>query len=112
MYTLYALVRFIGFLIRQFVLPNPFTPLGDMAIVVNWIVGGVFIPLSYFETGLFYDRGSEPALGSFLFNLFYMINTGITYLIMLAYPYYWLIGIITVAYLLVIGLFVKLRNSF
>ena len=109
---MYRVIYFIGFIVRQFLLPNPFAPLGANADLINWIVGGALVPLSYIITGLFYDRGSEPALGSLLFFIVYAINTGITYLICLAYPMIWLMIVIAVAYLaLVIFCAMKIRDN-
>lgn len=108
---MYKLIYIIGFLIRQFLLPNPFAPLGNNAELINWIVGGAFVPLSFIITGLFYDRGSEPAFGSFLFLVVYAVNTGIAYLVCLAYPMIWLMVVIAVAYFaLVIFIATKLRE--
>lgn len=105
---MYKLIYSLGFLIRQFVLPNPFTPFGESAELINLIVGGLFVPLSFIMVGLIYDRGSEPALGSFLFNLVYALNTGITYVVCLAYPVKWLMIVIAAAYF-VLYLFVAYR---
>lgn len=95
---MYKLIYIIGFLVRQFLLPNPFAPLGNNAELINWIVGGAFVPLSFFMTGLFYDRGNEPAIGSLLFLVIYAVNTGIAYLVFLAYPMIWLMIEIVVLY--------------
>lgn len=95
---MYKIIYLVGFLIRQFGLPNPFTPFGNSAELINLIVGGVFIPLSYVMVGLIYDKGSEPALGSILFTFVYALNTGVTYLVCLAYPMVWLMVLIAVAY--------------
>lgn len=51
-------------------------------------------------------------LGSLLFLIVYAINTGITYLVCLAYPMIWLMIVIAVAYLaLVIFFAVKIRDN-
>ena len=108
---MYNLIYLIGFIIRQFLLPNPFTPLGKNAELINLIVGVVFVPLSYGIVGLFYKRGSAPAFGSILFTVVYAINTGITYLVCLAYPIMWLMFLISIVYIaVVIFLSVKLRK--
>ena len=46
----------ISYFIRQFVLPNPFINMFDQntATIVNWIFGGVFIPLAFALTGIWY----------------------------------------------------------
>lgn len=95
---MYRLIYIISFLIRQFLLPNPFAPLGGNAEIINLLVGGAFVPLSYFMTGFIYDKGSEPAIGSILFLVVYAINTGVTYLVCLAYPLEWLMILIGAAY--------------
>lgn len=95
---MYKPIYFLGFMIRQFILPNPFTPFGESAELINLIVGGAFVPFSFIMVGLIYDRGSEPALGSILFNLVYALNTGITYVVCLVYPAKWLMIVIAVAY--------------
>lgn len=105
---MYRLFYFIGFLLRQFVLSNPFAPIGDNTDIVNWVVGALFVPITYFMVGAIYDRGSEPAWGCILFNIIYAVNTGITYLVCLAYPMIWLMVAIAVAYL-VLCFFVACR---
>ena len=68
----------ISFLIRQFVLPNPFVNMFDLstATVVNWIFGGVFIPLAYLKTGIWYRREWKLYwLGSLGFLINYTILT-------------------------------------
>ena len=80
--------------------------------MINLIAGAVFVPLSYFMVGLIYERESAPALGSILFTIVYAINTGVTYLVCLAYPTAWLMVLIAVAYF-VLYLFAayKLREA-
>ena len=95
---MYKIIYLAGFLIRQFALPNPFTPFGNNAELINLIVGGVFVPLSYFMVGLIYEKRSAPFWGSILFTIVYAINTGVTYLVCLAYPTAWLMVLIAVAY--------------
>ena len=71
-----GLVSTISYLIRQFVLPNPFTNLLEdinKATIFNWIFGFVFIPLAFILTGTWYISGrDEKWVGSigFLFNYF------------------------------------------
>lgn len=103
---MYRLFYFLGIVVRQFLLPNPFSPLGGIGEIINLIASVVFVPLSYAQTGMVYDRGSAPAAGSILFTFFYGINTGVTYLIMLLYPITWLMILAAIVY--VIGLFVLL----
>jgi hypothetical protein len=98
---LYKLIYLAGFLIRQFLLPNPFEPLGDKAFIANLLVGGAFWFLSFLMTGIIYKPGSAPALGCFIYNITYALNTGITYLVMLAYPTTWLMIVIAAVYLII-----------
>lgn len=98
---MYRIIYFAGFLIRQYALPNPFIPFGNNAELINLIVGGILIPVSYVMVGLIYSRGSNPALGSILFTILYVINTGVTYLVCLVYPMMWLICLIVIGYFLI-----------
>ena len=62
---MYEIIKLLSYLIRQFLLPNPFTNLikdPSQATIVNWIVGGIFIPLSYVLTGTWYDK-KTPVIG-------------------------------------------------
>ena len=109
---MYRLLYALGFLVRQFLLPNPFTPLGENAEIINWIVGGAFVPLSYLMTGFIYDKGSEPATGCFLFLVIYAINTGVTYLVCMAYPMVWLMVLIGILFFaMFIFAFVIIRKN-
>ncbi len=96
---MYKVIYSLGFLVRQFFLPNPFTPIGPMGELYNWCAGGLFFGLSYAQVSMFYRRGSDPAAGSLCFNLMYFVNTGVTYFIMLLYPLQWLMIVATVVYL-------------
>lgn len=71
---MYELIKFVGFFVRQFFLPNPFeTMWPEKAFLINLIAGAVLIPVAYFITGLWYRRGEGAAYGSFLFNLVYIV---------------------------------------
>lgn len=74
-----GLVNIISYLIRQFCFPNPFSNIvkdPNIATIVNWICGGIFIPLAYILTGTWY-KGGAKAVGSFGFFINYAILTGI-----------------------------------
>ena len=80
---MYKIISVLSYLIRQFCLPNPFANLFEdqnIATIVNWVCGGIFIPLAYILTGTWYD-GDEQFVGSlgFLFN--YVILTSLFILI-------------------------------
>lgn len=92
---MYQLIKVFSYLVRQFLIPNPFTNLiknPGMAEIVNWIFGGALIPFAYFLTGTWYD-GNVKFIGSigFLFNyailtgLFLMITKFITNLYLVAF---------------------------
>ena len=99
---MYRLIYIISFLIRQFLLPNPFAPLGGNAEIINLLVGGAFVPLSYFMTRFIYD----------LFLVVYALNTGMTYLVCLAYPLVWLMILIgTVYFAIFVFLSVIIRKN-
>lgn len=73
-----GIVSIVSYLIRQFCFPNPFSNLFEenTATLINWICGGVFIPLAYILTGTWYDGGAK-AIGSFGFFINYSILTGL-----------------------------------
>ena len=78
-----GLVSITSYLIRQFCLPNPFSNIvkdQNTATIVNWICGGIFIPLAYILTGTWYN-GGERTIGSFGFFINYAILTGLFLLI-------------------------------
>ena len=78
-----GLVSIASYFIRQFCFPNPFSNIvkdPNMATIVNWICGGIFIPLAYILTGTWYNGGAK-AIGSFGFFINYAILTGLFLLI-------------------------------
>ena len=78
-----GLVSIASYLIRQFCFANPFSNLvkdPNIATIVNWICGGIFIPLAYILTGTWYNGGAK-AIGSFGFFINYAIQTGLFLLI-------------------------------
>ena len=78
-----GLVSIASYLIRQFCFVNPFSNLvkdPNIATIVNWICGGIFIPLAYILTGTWYNGGAK-AIGSFGFFINYAILTGLFLLI-------------------------------
>ena len=80
---LYHLIKVISYLVRQFLISNPFSNLvkdPNIATIVNWICGGIFIPLAYILTGTWYNGGAKT-IGSFGFFINYAILTGLFLLI-------------------------------
>lgn len=78
-----GIVSIVSYLVRQFYFPNPFANIvkdSNIATIVNWICGGIFIPLAYILTGTWY-KGDAKAVGSFGFFINYAILTGLFLLI-------------------------------
>lgn len=109
---MYKLIVAISILIRQFYLPNPFEALGDGLIVnigetpmalppeiLNWIAEPFMHAVAFAVVGLYYDRGSAPTLGSFLYLLFYCIHTFLLWLMSLAGFATWVVVLIVGTYM-------------
>lgn len=97
---MYKMILIVSLVIRQFCLPNPFECFGDKAIVYNWIAEIVLAPVTYGLVGLIYEKDSMPALGSFLYLLFYAGLTGVLYLLGLVSFAWWAILCLVVAMIL------------
>ena len=92
---MYEIIKLSSYIIRQFLLPNPFTNLikdPSQATIVNWIVGGIFIPLSYVLTGTWYDK-KTPVIGCIGFLVNYALLTGLFWVITLIVKNLYLIAI-------------------
>lgn len=120
---MYKLMAIISILIRQFCIPNPFEVLGEgvnigervMVIppeVLNWGVEPLMYVVTFEVVGLYYDRGSAPAFGSFLYLLFYCIHTFLLWLILLAGFATWVIALVIVLYIGCHAGVKMLRNSY
>lgn len=76
---MYAIVSILGSILREVYLPNPFVNIfaaQGIADLFNLVIGGAIIGfLSYFLTGCIYERGKEPAIGSFLYTFNYALIT-------------------------------------
>ena len=95
MYKFYGIMAVISMLVRQFLLPNPFDSLGeayaikikDVVIplhpfVINLIAEPVLHAVTFAVVGIYYHKGRHnPALGSFLYLLFYAIHVGMIYIV-------------------------------
>lgn len=93
---MYKLISLLSYIIRQFFLPNPFSNLFNnqgTADIVNYIFGGILVPLSYLLTGTWY-HGGAPAIGSFGFLFNYLILTGVFLLITYCIKIIWLVIVI------------------
>lgn len=96
---MYHIIKLLSYFIRTFLLPNPFSPLGASAEIINIIFGIALVPITYCMVGLNYKKGSEPGFGSFLFLVVYAINSLVTYLVCKAYPNTVLMVVIVIVYL-------------
>lgn len=78
-------------------IPNPFEALGaGLTITIsgvpvlfppfllNLLAEPIMYMITYVVVGMYYDRGSEPALGSILYLLFYCVHTFVLWLMSLA----------------------------
>lgn len=94
---MYKLILTISILVRQFCIPNPFEALGNGAKVkngatyilitpevLNWVAEPFVHVVTFAVVGLYYDRGSAPALGSFLYLSFYCLHIFLLWLMSLA----------------------------
>ena len=120
---MYKFIVAISILIRQFYLLNPFEALGDGLIVnigetpmvlppevLNWIAEPFMHVVTFAVVGLYYDRGSAPALGSFLYLLFYCTHIFLLWLMSLAGFTTWAV-VLTVAIYIVCHMgIMKLRR--
>lgn len=101
---MYGIISFISFIIRQFLLPNPFKNIlgTNWAEIVNLIFGGVFVAMAYTITGSWYSSRKELRwLGSLGFFINYCLMTGITIVISkFVHNIYIIAGIIIVIFLL------------
>ena len=100
-----GIVSTISYLIRQFVLPNPFENVFQKvrtAEVVNLIFGGIFIPLAFLLTRTWYVSGvNEKWEGSLGFFVNYCILTGLLLLLSkFISDVYWIIGIFVAVYII------------
>lgn len=109
---MYKLMAAISILIRQFYIPNPFETLGNgLAVnmgktsmllppeVLNWVAEPFMHGITFVIVGLYYERGSAPALGSFLYLIFYCIHTFLLWLMSLAGFATWAVALIVVLYI-------------
>ena len=93
-------------------MPNPFESMPNgMWILVNYIIEPILHTITYAEVGIFYKKGSFPALGSILYLLFYSLHVGIIYVIV----YFKLSNVkiiaVIVTYLFIIWIIYIARNA-
>ncbi|MBQ2981325.1 MAG: hypothetical protein IJD58_04265 [Lachnospiraceae bacterium] len=122
---MYSLIKIISIIIRQFCVPNPFETLGDGIVmnlwgtsmlispeVLNWVVEPFMYAVTFSIVGIYYDEGTVPVFGSFLYLAFYCIHIFLLWVMSLA-------GFATGAVLLVIVMYIgchvganRLRNRY
>ena len=112
----YSITSFISLIIRQFFLPNPYINYfldKNVADLFNLIIGGAILHfLSFGITSIYYSKGDAPTLGSISYLFWYMINTGIITLIgNLIDNVYLLIFSLTIIYLIIISIVIKISNK-
>lgn len=93
---MYKIIAIAGFLIRQFIIPNPFSAFGGWGELYNFLASGVIATITYFTVGLFYEKGEAPIIGSIMYLIAYSLYTFELWLILLPYPNWWFMGLIFV----------------
>lgn len=76
---MYTAVSTIFGIIRLFYIPNPFEQLeGTLSpFILNLACEPLLHVVTFSIVGMFYNRGSVPALGSCLYMLFYAVHVGV-----------------------------------
>lgn len=97
---MYKIIYLVSVILRTLYGPNPFEflPNGDS---LNLLFGGILIPITYLMVKVFYRGGSFPEFGAFCFLILYFVNGYVFKYIMFFYPHWWLIGLLTIVYLIV-----------
>ena len=103
---LYVITSIVGSIIRTFLLPNPFGSFGDKAEAFNLIAGLIIPAIAFVSVGVFYTKGSAPAIGSICFTIVYDLIVGIIHLMGVFNFGLWTIILFTVLYILII-LFIR-----
>lgn len=73
---MYRIIKVLSSFVRIFLLPNPFGSL-EYGFLVNLLAEPILHIITFWVVGLFYNTGSVPAFGSFLYLLFYVIHIGL-----------------------------------
>ena len=99
---MYQIISSFSSIARLLWVPNPFEPL-PLAIIINWAVAPILYVFTYRIVGLFYDAGSEPAVGSILYLVFFIIHVYLLKFIGFLGWTWWTFGIVLGAYLVVLS---------
>lgn len=104
MIKLYSLMTVISVLVRQFVLPNPFECFGEKATLINWIAEPIIQVVAYGIVGLFYVKGSAPALGSLAYLAVYALIIGILWVLgIFSFAWWWILILVIAVIALIAG---------
>ena len=76
MKKIYSIMATVSFLIRIFLLPNPFETIVG-GLFINMLLEPILVGLAFLVAGFYYKKRSCPPLGSFLFCCFYATHTGL-----------------------------------
>ena len=97
--TAYGIVSILGYIIRNAVLPNPFECFGANGEIYNILAEPIIHAVAFWITGMFYEKNSFPALGSFLYLIFYCAVIFALWLLGLAKFAWWsiVLGVIVMA---------------
>lgn len=90
--SIYEIIAVISSIIRSFLLPNPFEPLGEgfsitvldenillTPDILNWIFEVPLHMITYAVVGIYYLKGSVPSIGSIFYLLFYVLHVFLLY---------------------------------
>lgn len=125
MYIIYKIVALFSFIIRQFLIPNPFESLRGKILInfgtltvpippelINLMIEPILFFITYTVVGIYYNKEyDEPILGSILYLFFYAIHVG---LICFAsyFGFSWIAIAVTLAIYIAIHIVInKIRNS-
>lgn len=100
----YNFMAALSFLVRNFALPNPFECFGAAkAVIMNVIAEPCIHVLAFATVGTMYRKGSDPALGSFLYLVIYAMITGILFLCSIHNFETWWIALVSAGIVAVVG---------
>lgn len=136
-FSLYCIISSVGLIIRQNLLPTPAEALGlsvfsvvDLfhifddiphffiiitglpGTAVNIILENILHIITFAITGLIYSSEDNPATGSFLYLIFYIINIGILTLFSVIPFVWWTVLLAAVGYAAIFVGITALKNIF
>lgn len=116
----YSIFVVIGYLIRNYCLPNPFEVFNDGFKIGNLVLNPFILniiaepPLhliSFVEVGMIYRSGDAPMIGSILYLFAYCVNIAVLMLASVFKLRWYTNLLIIVVYLLIICVIVKVINN-